>query len=258
MHRPHALHRIAAALLFTLCCWTHAAPKDVKARVVGLSVARIRPDDKFKRSLASGLQPGTRVYIQVKSDKLRFASIIEEKSKLMSFVDDKSTKLAEPGMAGGFDDWLGAFPKFSDDRKSLTFCVETKKRPTSGATKARLRLMMSLRCGSEQVEFKQKVALKTGTRFNIGDTPVEIKKVKDGGNGSNVTFECPGGLKRFMQLKFLDDGGKEIPQRGSSWSNNTTTIMLGKKAEHATITLQYFKDVKVETIPISVIARLGI
>ena len=249
-------------------------PKKAQVSVVGLSVARPKPDDKFGRSVAGTLPAGTAMHLQiVRSDKF-FISLDKKKTTLEIFADDKGKELSLPGSGKRSElRWLFTpFNSISPDGHTCSFSVQGGKRiPTAGSKVLKVKAAIVLLCGSDEKFVEQKdLDLKAGGKITVGPVPMIIKSVRKQKWGkeikTRITLESNKSFDPIKQMKFFDADGKRIEGRrtGSGYFGMlgkytyTRTISLTTEVDKATLKMAYFGKTEKLTVPIDVTVGLGL
>lgn len=239
--------------------------------IVGLSVAKPKPGDRFAQSLASGLQAGTRLHLLIRRGDLRIVDVDTKASTLEAFTDEKGTDLTKRAQTGwGSRSWL-SWPEVGDDGHTASFGITSKRVPAAGAKELHLKAAIVLRCGSAVKSAEVKgLALKKGSALAAGSLKMAVKNVQDGGWGGDakmtveLTSRQP--LTPIRKLTFLAPDGKEIKHRrqgsGSSSLGRTTTYTtsyaLSRKVQTVTVRIEYYSKVQTLTIPVDVTTGLGL
>jgi hypothetical protein len=266
---------ILCALAVASVQGTSAGPTKAPDRgveLVGLSVAKPKPGDKFGRSMASGLQAGTRLHLQIRRPDVSIVDLDTEASKLETFTDEKGTDLSKADRAGWKSrSWL-SWPEVSKDGHTASFGVTSKRVPAAGAKELHLKAAIVLRCGSavKNAEVKD-LALKKGSKLAAGSLTMTVKSVQDGGGwdeDTKMTLELTSRrpFTPVKKLTFLAPDGKEIKHhlqgRGSASFGGSTTYTrsyaLARKVEAATVRIEYYSKVQTLTVPVDVAAGLGL
>ena len=245
-----------------------------KVSVVGLSIARAKPGDKYGRSTAGALSAGTHLYLQIVRDDKFFISVDKKATTLEIFADDKGRELALPGPAERWElRWLGTMlNSISADGHTYSFSVQATKRiPTPGSKALKVKATVLILCGSDEKFAEQKdLALKAGTKITVGPVPMTIKEVREQkwGKETNtlITMESNKSFDPIKQIKFFDADGKRIPGRRTGSGHfgmlgkytYTRTISLSAKADKATLKMAYFGKTEKLKVPVDVSVGLGL
>lgn len=269
---------VLVVMLLVAVAWAQQpkAGGKTKTEVVGVSVAKADPNDKFGRSQARSLNPGTGVFVRITAPERSFLSLHKESCKLDSFTDDKGTVLAKPGAARRWgSSWLGSFPNFSEDGHACIIRIQSKKTPATGAGALKLKASIAILCGSDQKTVEQKdVALKADTKITVSPVPMKVKSVNpdpSGGEKVKMSVELGGKtskaeLAKIKSVAFFGADGKEIgcTNMGSGTMgmgesvNYERTYGLHKKIEKVTIKITYFQKVEKVLVPIDVSVGVGL
>ena len=250
-----------------------AAPQDdknqPKVSIAGFSVARPRPDDKFNRAMAFGMQAGTRVSVHVALPGREIIDLDDDASTLAEFTDDKGTVLAKPGSGGGFRSWLGHFAHVAEDRQSLTPDIHTRELPAKGATRLTLDATLAVVCGADPKTATVQAALSQGMAVKLGSVPTTISDVKVLTHGDRkllVTFRSSQSFDPIRRLVFVGPDGKEhvaepagsTESSAGSRSVHTQSYGLAKKLDKATIKVDYFGAVETVKVPVKLNVTMGL
>lgn len=245
-----------------------------KVSVVGLSIARAKPGDKYGRSMAGALSAGTHLYLQIVNDDKFFISLDKKGTTLEIFADDKGLELALPGPAERWElRWLGTtFNAISADGHTCSLSVKgTKRTPTPGSKTLNVKATVSILCGSDEKFAEQKdLPLKVGTKITVGPVPMTIKKVSEEKWGkeikTRITLESNKSFDPIKQIKFFDADGKRIPGSRIGRGRHgmfgkyiyTRTISLSGKVDEATLKMAYFGKTEKLKVAVDVSVGLGL
>lgn len=234
--------------------------------ITGLSTARPDPTSKYNRSKAGNIPVGTHVYIEITDKTKNFLSFDDKASKLAAFTDDKGTDLTKiKKKSWGRPNWLGSFPKITDDKHGARFEIKSTVCPAKGATKVKIDATIVLLAGSGQkTETQEDVELKLDAKITIGPAPFTIDRIEKG-RGSwkrAVTLFTEKPVDGIKSIKFYDADGKEIESKRTSRStsnkNVSWTYSLKKKVDKATIKIEYYQKVEKITVPINISLGVGL
>jgi hypothetical protein len=236
--------------------------------LAGFSIARPIKDDKYNRSMAYGIKPGTNVSLYVSIPGKTIIELDKEASKLTKFTDDKGTVLAKPG-DGKSQSWLSPFSHIAKDGHSCAPSVRSKKLPASGASALIIDATLAFICGV-QPELAQcdDVSLTKGTPVKLGMVAAKIKKISKPTYGKmklNVTFTSSQSFDTIHKLVFLDPAGKKIKSRKTSSSTTfgspntyTRTYQLEKEIDKVTIKIDYWGKTETVTVPVLLNVQMGL
>ncbi len=238
---------------------------DPTVEVTGLSVAKPDQANKYNQSKAANIPAGTHIFFEIADDTRNFIKLDAKASKLSAFLDNKGTDLAKTKKKGwgSSPNWLGSFPKITDDQHAVRFEIKSAACPTKGATKLTVGATMVLLAGSDLTTEKQiDVEFKLDGKITIGPVPFEIKRIEKGWGSWEraVTLFTNQPVDGIKSIKFFDAEGKEIESKQTSKStsnkNINLTYSLKKKVDKATIEIQYYQ--KVETLNVPVKRDIGV
>jgi hypothetical protein len=245
-------------------------------RVVGLSVAKADPNDKFGQSLARMLQSGTQVFLRYADPSKRFIKLETDVSKIETFKDDKDTDMNKDlKTSKGFTRraGFGSFPKISPDGKSVGFAITSPNCPAPGAKELVLAGTVTLVAAkSVKTEEQKAVSLEKGSKVTIGPAPFEIVEAKDmkPDNWSKMlftmTFQTGKSVDSIKKISFLDEAGKEIKSRRAGRISMGVTgkrthkfeYQLEKKHKTATLKIEYYEGLERVSVPIDLRTGVGI
>jgi hypothetical protein len=237
---------------------------EVSVSLAGLSVAKARPNDKYNRSMASGLPTGTAVYFAIDGGKRYFIQMDKDKSRLAAFKDDKGTVLAKPSKASGFgNNWMPFSPDISEDGNQVFFSVRSKKLPASGSKTLTVKGTFTLLAGKGEKSATATFTLADDEKVTLGAIEATLENVKKssfGNSKATVTFKSNTSFASIRSITFQDAQGNEIKHRrmgsySSGFAGKRTygksygleKDMLGKKV---TVKVTYFSEV--EEVPVQV------
>ncbi len=243
-----------------------AAPE---VTVAGLRIARVDKKNKYGQSMASGILPGTAVAVRIATPGRHIISIDHETSTLVKFADDKGTVLGTPGKQTSGKRWLRHFANISDDHRSCTPWIESKKLPAAGATRLEIEATVALVCGTDEKSGTASAALTKGTKLKLGPIDAEIAEVKDSRRGDmkvQVKFSSSQSFDAIRKIEFLGPDGAKIKHGtgGSSrWSMGgkatyTRTYRLAKKVETLTVKVTYFGKLETLKVPLKLSVGVGL
>ncbi len=254
--------------------WAASAPATDEAarptvRVCGIRVvgAGFEDGEGLKGRPFNSVQ-GTTVAVLVRTPGGGLIEFDEDGSSLSVFTDDKGGKLIddEDLLGEGFSD----FPEISKDGKCALLEVFGKGIPGKGARELRLKGSLSFKSATQTKMVMQKgVALKKGTKFEVGPIAVTVKDVGKpdwGKEPLEITLEMNEPGETIAAVRFLDEQGKEIKSKGtSSGSTRLGKLVwikrgykLAKKVESVTVEISYWTDMKMTQIPFDLTAGVAL
>ena len=244
------------------------------AEVVGLSVAKPDPSNKYGGSAAFGLHSGTRVYFRVRFDGREIIDAIRSKSSVHAFKDDKGTNLlAAPKNRSGFQtsgiDGLGWF-RVSNSRKTLSFNVNAKATPAKGATKLGVGGTLAVLTGSAPGDAEvASLPLTEGTKAKIGALALKVDRVrarKDGEEKLELSLASSQNLQGVRKWQFFDAAGKEIKARsvgsssmgGFGETKYTQSFALARKVDAVRVRINYYTKTETVMLPFKATVSVGL
>ncbi|HDY66088.1 MAG TPA: hypothetical protein ENH84_07660 [Phycisphaerae bacterium] len=265
---------------------TGTKPQDpeVKVEVVGLSIAKGDPNDKFDRSVVRGLPRGTALHFAI-TDKTRFFTRFEKESaKIELFTDQKGTDLLKPSALNKAK--MGLLPSVSDDHHTAMFSMTAPQTPAPGAKEIHFRGKVVVETGvDEKTEEQKRLLLKEGSEITVGPCLFKIKNIQAfGENNLQITLTSDKSHSAIKTIEFIGADGKKIKTRktGQSsvgWDKNKTydlyysltkekekgpkdkTAPKGAEkmmSELVTVRITYFTKVDKLEVPIDVKVGLGL
>jgi len=238
-------------------------------QVVGLSIFRPDPTGK-SLSYVLGRRSGTTLHVRVARQDKTIISLDRNASKLSSFTDDKGTVLSETKKRRWGSDWLGSWPRISDDGHSCMLKISSPKTPAAGASKLIVKADIVLACGSDIKTAEQKdFALTKGSKLTVGPVPMKVQSVKDSSFGKakmRVELISSKSFDAVKALTFIGADGKEIKYdslgEGTSGIAGKMTyskaIGLHKKVDVVTVKVTYYQKIEKLTVPLNLTVGVGL
>jgi hypothetical protein len=236
--------------------------------VAGLSLARERKDDKFHRSMVSGVKAGTTVSLYVSMPGKTIIELDRDACMLTKFTDDKGTVLAKPGNTSS---WLGSFVQIAKDAHLCTQVLRSMQLPAAGASSLTIDARLAFICGESPKTAQCDVSLAKGTPVKLGMVAAKITKVGKPRFGHtmkfSVTFTSSQSFDSIRKLVFLDSAGKEIKSRYAgggkhsafgSTSTYSKRYELEKKVDKVTIKIDYWSKIETVTVPVKLNVGMGL
>ena len=237
-------------------------------RVVGDGYKEAKPGEP-------GIRPfnwsrGTTVVLMVSFPGGGMLKLDTKASKLDKFADDKGTDLLKAAGSTFNKSGFGTWPKISKDGKAAMLELVSAGLPAKGAKEILASGTVVLKSATQKKTTVLKdVALKAGTKFTAGNVPFEITKAGKPSWGSDplqVSVKTNADMSGIASVRFLGPDGKEIPSRsGGTWRSRSgkflsisTSYVLKKKVDSATIEIEHWTDMKQTDIPFSVTVSLGL
>ncbi len=262
---------LGLGLLVSLAAAPVAAETDDAASlsVLGLTVAKADPDNKWGQSLVPGVSAGTSVYLRYRRDDLALIDVDKEACKLDRFADDKGRLLYEPGKGGTFGpSWLGR-DDIADDGKGVVIEVESKQTPAKGAAALTIVGDLVLRTGRDLTVATADVPLQVEKTFTIGSqkvTVIKAGKPQWGDDPLAIQLESTGSFAAWKRVRFFGPGGKPIEasrrssghMRFGDRHKYTATYHLKSKPKSLSARVSYYTSVESLTVPIDLTVDLGL
>jgi hypothetical protein len=265
---------------------TTVSPSELKLSVVGLTIGKEIPkpeeeDSSKKPSFGGGfgmmgVQPGTSLSIHFAGNR-DFVRLDDEKSKIISFADDKGTDLlsksdkskSKPGAVQfSFTPRLRA--DFAEDRHAGLIHATAPQRPVAGATKITLKADVVIKCGTgEKTAEQADIKFEKGTKITAGPVPMTIEQVEPSSFNDDykmtVTLQAKAKLDSIKKIAFFDASGKEIKSTKGGESSFTFAgstqvdrgYMLAEKVDSATIKITYFEKLEDVVVPVEITTGVG-
>lgn len=238
----------------------------LKVQVVGLSVHRKDPDSKYG-SAYGGMSAGTKVYIRAATVAKNLIEVDADASKLNSFTDDAGTDLKK---ADRYNRWLGSFPRFSEDTRSVVIEIQTTGTPKRGAKAITVDAEVVLLAGEDEQTETKDLELKAGEKIAIGPVKAELKSVSTrawGKSKMSITLESQQSFAAIKKIAFLGADGKELGHsdmgKGSYSSMGgprtyTHSYGLHEKVDTVKVKVTYYAKVEKVTVPVSITFGAGL
>jgi len=191
------------------------------------------------------------------------------RSKIEKFQDNMGTNLLNEDTS--FRPVFGPLYEISTDRKAILFDLDSENLPKKGATSIRASGVLAIKVATATKTVKHdKVVLKVGTKFKVGDilfTVSELRKPGWGDAALEVGLSTHQDPTAVSSIQFFGSDGTVIESSHVSsgsmvgMDNDATyeeAYALSKKVEQVAIAVTYWIDIKELKIPFSIEATLGL
>jgi hypothetical protein len=202
--------------------------------------------------------PGTALALFVKfSDGSGIVDIDEDKSALKVIKDDTGANLLEEGR-------IGPFPKITKDGSTGMIEVETRGRPSAGATYLLAEGSIALTgSAGTKVQKISNVKFESGKVFKVGTATVTVGDVSTQGDYGSVTLKLPrSALLSIKEFRFKDAKGQPVQadRMGSGWMGEEAEVSFRVPADlkAANLELDVWQNLKEQTVPFSVKVGLSL
>jgi len=238
--------------------------------VIGMTILRSDPIDPMQSVIGSGHDPGLSIHLRIKNEDKFFVGIEQKACKLIHFLDDKGSDLAEQDPMSFEGGWLRGFPQVAQDGHSCIVNIGSGRIPSPEAREIAIKGNIAATCGSgEQTVRKKNFALKEGNTLNVGSINLRVDNVGrlDWGDAKmEVEFSSKQDLSQIKKLDFFDLDGQKIDSErtGSAkmgFAGNMTymhTYALKKQVDAVTLSVIYFNKVETVVIPIDIRTSVGL
>lgn len=253
------------------------AAEGLKAKVVGLSIARKDPRPEPGGSLAYGLPTGVAVHFLVETKGKCFIRFDQRASKLAVLSDDKGNNLKGPERKTKGGDlrpvwgWLSVWrspQQLKGPRDRARFRIASKSLPAADAKGIKVKANLLAVIGSDEKTQELKgVRLRRRTALKLGTIDAKIQFVTVYGNSRNVQFTASKTFDEIKEIAFLDARGKLIKsyEGGSTWSERADGSVsyarqYNVQTTRSAVTLKviYFERVEKVGVPIEADVGLGL
>ncbi|HEX6737690.1 MAG TPA: hypothetical protein VF310_05455 [Vicinamibacteria bacterium] len=202
--------------------------------------------------------PGTALALFVKfSDGSGIVDIDEDKSALNVVKDDTGANLLEEGR-------IGPFPKITKDGSTGMIEVETRGRPSPGATYlvAEGTIALTSSAGTK-VQKVANVKFEAGKAFKVGTANVTIGEVSAQGEYGTLSLKLPRStLLSIKEFRFKDAKGQAVAadRMGSGWMGEDAEVSFRIPADlkAANLELEVWQNLKEQTVPFNVKVGLSL
>lgn len=234
----------------------------VEFRVAAIRIA-LEPYGGKDGLMPGGQFPGTNISVLATSSDWRLVALDSNESKLSKFECEKGSNLLskKPRFSG----IIGAFPAFSSDAKACLIDLSSGGTPAPGATKILIEGTLAMTVGrNPEIKKGEEVAVKKGTKFEIGGIPFEVKssgKPQWGEDPFEITLAVKKDPRPIVGIRFLDGSGKEIKAerkgsstspRGGSWSYH-----FKEKIEGFTLEVERLTETQDVEVPLKLEVSVG-
>jgi hypothetical protein len=211
---------------------------------------------------------GTTVVLEVVRPEGGLIAFDENASKLVSFTDDKDTRLLT--RTGFGRSGFGMMTKISSDGKAALIEINGNELPAKEAREIRISGTLVFTAATKTKAYQQAdVPVKEGTQINAGPIPLKITgtgKPEWGDEPLQITLEARQDLQGLASIRFLDSDGKEIEAADAgrsrmSFGNQVQeerSYNLKRKVDKVTVEVTYWTDKQELKVPMEVVARLGL
>ena len=242
-----------------------------KVEAVGLSVHKAPYQGDKELGPGMNPAPGIAVSVLVAVEEGGIIKLDERKSRISKFADDKGSDLlaAQPAKDSFSAGPIGAFPKYSKDRKAFVVELQAHACPVPGAKSLQIEGSLALTLGKDQEVVKQeKVEARKDVTFKAGSASFKITQAGKNDFGDDpmrISLESKDGLK-IAAIRFLDPAGKEIEShlgsRGSmSFGGDATyswDYTLKQMVPNVTVEVTLWKKVETLQVPLKLSVSLGL
>lgn len=211
--------------------------------------------------------PGTSVSFFIESKNGGLIGFDDDKSKVVTFTDDKGTNLLTPGefQQAGFN----ASPQISPDGKVALVNLEGATRPTRNARTVKAVGTFVVHTATKKTPYKAKdVSAVEGARIDAGPIPLTIKRAGKpdwGDDPFQVTLGATVDMTAVAAVNFYDGAGKPIEstEAGSMSMNFGGQVQiersynLKRKVDQLTVEVIHWSDLKTVEVPFNVEVGLG-
>jgi hypothetical protein len=233
-----------------------AAPPAVS--IGGLRIVAPGMGEEGTEIRAFNESPGTSLTLFVKvADGTGIVEIDEDKSAINSIKDDTGANLLEEGR-------FGPFPKITKDGSTGMIEVETRGRPSAGATSLTTEGSIALTSSTgTKVQKVSNLKLESGRTFKVGAATVTVGEVTTEGEYGSLTLKLPRSV--FMTIKefrFKEPKGAAVQadRMGSGWMGEDAEVSFRIPAalKAANLELDVWQNLKEQTVPFSLKLGLGL
>jgi len=218
-------------------------------------------------------KPGVTVSALLSPPAGKIVSIDQNKSKVISFTDDKGTDLmAAPASNDPFNKPGFSYmpPQSEDGLPSAVVDLKAPGLPAKGATALNIsgEVVAETAGDPEQVTVPD-AAIQSNTVFSVGTMTLNIAGAQAKTNSwdkkvtFSVTFHCAQNLDAISKIQFFDAQGNEIEARKSSWGGGDffgymVEYELKQKVDRAKVIVSYWTDLQTVTVPFTIKTGLGL
>jgi hypothetical protein len=202
--------------------------------------------------------PGTSLALFVRvGGGAGIVEIDEDKSALNALTDDTGANLLEEAR-------FGPFPKVTKDGSTGMVEVETRARPSAGATAitAEGTVVFTSSSGTKTQKVSN-VKLEAGKTFKVGTSVVTIGDVAVDGEYGTLTLKLPrSALLTIRELRFKDSKNQPIPvdRMGSGWMGDDAEISfrLPAAVKAANLELDVWQNLKEQSAAFTIKVGLSL
>jgi len=220
----------------------------------------------------NGATPGVTVLLKLTAPEGNIVGINIGESKLVSFTDDQGSDLAarpaegSPGNEPGISTRLG-FGPLVDGKPSAIIRVTAPNQPARGAAGFSITGKVTVQTASQTNQVAaEKVALTSGTVFELGELKLTICDVRSKDGKCEVSLQSSQDLTSLAKLDFYDAQGQKIESQVFSSNLYTSgakkkwslSFRLQKTTAVAKIAATCWTDLKTVEVPIAVKTGVGL
>ena len=199
--------------------------------------------------------PGTALVLFVKMpDGAGIVEIDDDASALNAIADDTGTSLLEEAR-------FGPFPKITKDGSTGMIEVETRGRPSAGATSmtAEGSIALTSSAGTKVVKVAN-VKLESGRTFKVGNAIVTVGEVSTEGEHGSLTLKLQRALlSSIKEFRFRDGKAPvQVDRMGSGWMGDDAEVSFRIPAtlKQVNLELDVWQNLKEQKVPFSL--KLGL
>jgi hypothetical protein len=201
--------------------------------------------------------PGTALVLFVKvPDGAGIVEIDDDTSALKSINDDTGANLLEEGR-------FGPFPKITKDGSTGMIEVETRGRPSPGATYLTVEgtIALTSSAGTKVVKVAN-VKLESGRTFKVGNAIITVGEVSTEGDHGSLTLKLPRSvLASIKEIRFKDGkAAVQADRMGSGWMGDDAEVSFRIPAtlKSANLELDVWQNLKEQTVPFNLKVALSL
>ncbi len=234
------------------------AQKQPKVSVAGIRVVAYGLGANGSELHIFNEQPGTTIGLGIIAPEgSGIVDIDDHASRIDALTDDKGKSLLEEGR-------IGPFPKISEDRGAAIIEIETRGRPSIGASSLNLSgsVAMMLANGTKKTRIPS-LKLEQGKSMKVGTATISVKSATAGEDSTDVTLALPRStMNSIHTIRFFDTKGEAIDSHrtSSGYMNESAEMEFDVKTKDKTVAVEFelWQNTKQVKVPFKLTAGIGI
>ena len=229
--------------------------------VVGISVVKPDPNNKFGGSSVPGLQPGTTIHLRIRDASRNFITVKSDSSIQLAARGKTLTEKSSTN--------FGFMAQISDDGHTCTIPIHGEHLPPARSNALDVKGKVGLVAASDPTTDIQVFALKKGSKLKLAGMPVEISELGKPWQDDyavQVQFQAKQPFDAIQNIDFFDESDQPIKSAPSGRTNfginGSYTYSIGyslkRKPAKLKAEVTYFQYTEDIEIPVDFQVGLGV